>query len=681
MKKKLSILVIIVASIIGIGIKVNASEIKKCSLENLSYYKENPLYANEDITYNNKLQSSKKAAKKSATQNTVSIQDYKSNDSISADIRDYMVKRTTSFDVHGKLILNEEINNKSFKEYIDDTLKSAMSEELANSSSAGDYLKWSWGNYGASVSSIRYQVVEDSYIYYLDIDFNFNYYTTYNQEEKLNNDIKNYINSNIDKLNDTNYEKISIIYDFISSNVRYDYTNLNNSSCMLKYTAYAALENKTAVCQGYAALVYKMLKESGVNDVRMITSSTHAWNIVKLNNKYYNIDSTWDEGKTIYCYFLKGSNNFTESDHTRSLEYCTTEFVAQYPISETDFNEGKNYISMNKCAVNTSIGNYTYMGKAITPTISNVVYGKTSLKENADYIVKYINNVNAGTANIKIIGKANYVGQIIKTFKINPININSYTVNFISPSYIFDGKYKEPTISINGLNLNEDYYVRYLNNYYSGIATVIATGKGNYTGSISREFNINPAKTTGFKVSKNYTDTISLKWTKQSGVTGYKLYKYNSKTKKYEYIKTLNANTTSYNVKKLSSGNRYSFKIRAYKDTSNGRLYGEYSNIIDTATLPNKVSISSAKAGSKKITVKWKKVSVCTGYEIQYSTSSKFASSKTKKITINGKKSVNKTIKGLKTRQKYYVKVRAYTIVNGRKYYGSYSKVKVIIVR
>lgn len=681
MKKKLSILMIITVFIIGIGISVNASEIKGCSLEDLYYYRENPLYENEDITYNNNLQVNKKATKKSATPNMVSIQDYKSNDAISADIRDYMVKRTTSFNVHGKLILSEEINNDNFKVYINNIIQKAMSEELANSSSAGDYLKWSWGNYGASVSSIRYQVVENNYIYYLDLVFNFNYYTKYDQEEKLNNDIKIYINSNIDKSNDSNYQKISIVYDFIASNVRYDYTNLNDSSYMLKYTAYAALENKTAVCQGYAALIYKMLKESGVNDVRIITSSTHAWNIVKLNNKYYNIDSTWDEGNTKYYYFLKGSNNFTENDHIRSSEYCTSEFITQYPTSDTDFNEDKNYISMSKCTVSASIENYTYTGKVITPTISNVKYGNVLLRENTDYIVKYINNINAGTATIKVIGNLNYVGQITKTFKINPININSYTVNFSQPSYVFDGKYKEPAISVNGLTLNKDYYVKYSNNYYSGIATAMVIGQRNYIGSISKTFKINPAKTTGFKVSKNYTDKIKLKWSKQLGVTGYKLYKYNSKIKKYEYIKTLNANTTSYNVKKLSAGNSYKFKIRAYKDTSNGRLYGEYSNIINTATLPNKVAISSVKSGSKKITVKWKKVSACTGYEIQYSTSSKFTSSKTKKITINGRKSVNKVIKGLKKRQKYYVRVRAYATVNGKKYYGSYSKVKIINVR
>ena len=608
MKKKLRILIIIIAFILGIGINANASEIKEYNSKNLSYYQENPLYASEDITYTNKFSSKLKVDGKATTKSKVSIQDYESNTAISADIRDYMIQRTKSFNLYGKLTLKEPINNSNFKKYIEDVIQNAMSEELANSSSAGDYLKWSWGNYNASVSGIKYQKIGNSYIYYMDLVFEFNYYTTYNQEIKLDNDIKNYLNNNID-MNDTTYEKICNIYAYITSNVRYDYKNLNDSTYMLKYTAYAAMENKTAVCQGYAALLYKMMKESGINDIRIITSSTHAWNIVKIGVMYYNLDSTWDEGRNNYSYFLRGSDIFDKlSDHTRDLEYCTSTFKRNYPTSSKDYDANNLYYNMNECKISDLQNSYIYTSKSIIPKLT-VSYEDYILSEGIDYTIKYESNIMPGIAKIEI----------------------------------------------NGLG------------YFKGI--------------ISKTFSILPAKMTGLKVSKNYTNQINLKWTKQSGVAGYKLYKYNSKSKKYECIKTLTANTTSYNVKKLSAGNGYSFKIRAYKNTSNGVFYGEYSNVTKTATLPNKVTISSVKAGSKKIAAKWKKVSVCTGYEIQYSTNSKFKSSKTKKSTINGRKNTNKTIKQLKRKQKYYVRIRAYTTVSGKKYYGSYSKVKTIKVK
>lgn len=81
------------------------------------------------------------------------------------------------------------------------------------------------------------------------------------------------------------------------------------------------------------------------------------------------------------------------------------------------------------------------------------------------------------------------------------------------------------------------------------------------------------------------------------------------------------------------------------------------------------------------MTAKWKKVSAGTGYEIKYSTSSSFKSSKTKTTRIEGKSKTSKTIKDLKKGTKYYVKVRAYKTVDGKRYYGSYSSVRTVRVR
>ena len=588
---------------ISLNIDVNASEIQTISSE-LYHQEINPIYNNANI--NNSYSKNKRSLKVKTSQE-FNIEDYKEDKNLLAcDVRDYMVSRENEFVLYSKLILNKEIDQSTFDKYVSDLINMAMSEELANSSSAGDYLKWSWNSYNV-YANFAYQYINSTYIYYLNLNFNFVYYTTNEQELILNTHIQNYIKQNIDIENDTVYEKAKNIYDYITENVRYDYTNLNDNNYTLKYTAYAAMENKTAVCQGYAALFYKMAKDSGINDVRMITSSTHAWNIIRIGILYYNLDSTFDEGNTVYNYFLKGSDNFQEVDHIRSLEYCTDEFRKKYPTSTKDYDLNKTNYNMNECNISL-LTSYVYCSSYIMPTV-NISY--------EDY-------------------------QLVQ---------------------------------------GRDYTVICENNYYPGTAKIIIKGINYFTGQIERSFDIYPAKMTGLKVSKNYTNKIKLKWNKQNAVTGYKLYKYNSKTKKYEYIKTLNANTTSYNVKKLSAGNSYSFRIRAYLDKDGKRYYGEYSDIIYTATLPDKVTISSVKSGSKKMTVKWKKVSACTGYEIQYSTSSKFKSSKTKTVRVDGRKTVSKTIKKLKRGTKYYVRIRAYKTVNGKRYYGSYSKTKYIRIR
>lgn len=90
---------------------------------------------------------------------------------------------------------------------------------------------------------------------------------------------------------------------------------------------------------------------------------------------------------------------------------------------------------------------------------------------------------------------------------------------------------------------------------------------------------------------------------------------------------------------------------------------------------PSKTSMTSLKGGKKSFTVKWKKVA-CSGYEIQYSTNKKMKNAVTKKIKKSG--TTKLTVKKLKAKKTYYVRVRAYQTVNGKKYYSGWSKIKSI---
>ena len=161
-------------------------------------------------------------------------------------------------------------------------------------------------------------------------------------------------------------------------------------------------------------------------------------------------------------------------------------------------------------------------------------------------------------------------------------------------------------------------------------------------------------------------------------MTGYRVYKYNTKTKKYDYVSGSQTSNTYVDIKKLTAGTAYSFKVRAYKTTNQGELFGDYSAAATTATTPRKVTIKAPTAGKKKLTAKWKKVSPATGYVVEYSTNNKFKASATKKVTVTKNSTLSKTIKNLKKKKKYYVRIRAYKEVNKTKYYGTYSSVKSI---
>ena len=104
----------------------------------------------------------------------------------------------------------------------------------------------------------------------------------------------------IEKLKQTTfkgYEKHTSAYnvkkafDWVCDNFTYDNTPKPHED----HTAYGGVIKGTTVCQGYATTIYALCKTMGVN-ARVVTSSFHAWNIVQIDGKYYNVDATWGDG-------------------------------------------------------------------------------------------------------------------------------------------------------------------------------------------------------------------------------------------------------------------------------------------------------------------------------------------------------------------------------------------------
>ena len=94
---------------------------------------------------------------------------------------------------------------------------------------------------------------------------------------------------------------------------------------------------------------------------------------------------------------------------------------------------------------------------------------------------------------------------------------------------------------------------------------------------------------------------------------------------------------------------------------------------------PKTTSIKKLIAGKKCFTVKWTKISGIKGYQIQYSTSKKFKKAKTK--TVVGKSKAKATVKKLKKGTKYFVRMRNYKVVNNKKFYSKWSRVKSVTTK
>lgn len=111
---------------------------------------------------------------------------------------------------------------------------------------------------------------------------------------------------------------------------------------------------------------------------------------------------------------------------------------------------------------------------------------------------------------------------------------------------------------------------------------------------------------------------------------------------------------------------------------------GNYSGTVKkTFTIkPKATTLSSVSAKTKGFTVKWKKQTTqTTGYQIQYSTSSKFTSGTSKSVTVNKNSTTSKSITGLKAKKKYYVRIRTYKAVNGKKICSAWSKAKSVTTK
>ena len=92
---------------------------------------------------------------------------------------------------------------------------------------------------------------------------------------------------------------------------------------------------------------------------------------------------------------------------------------------------------------------------------------------------------------------------------------------------------------------------------------------------------------------------------------------------------------------------------------------------------PNKTSVKKSKAKKGSVELTWSKTKGVKGYQIQVATDKKFKKNK-KTVTIKKQKTTKTTVKKLKAKKKYYVRVRTYKIVNGKKVYSSWSKVKSV---
>ena len=650
----------------------------------------NPVYAR---VWKGVAETSLQTAPSAQTAVAAQAVDYLTETEAVAALRKQMVARKETMTLNVKLPSGTDI-----EEAVTGIWDKAM-EHVSGSGTTGDYLHWQHSGYDCPP------------VDYWDDDTNITFtvtfqrhpktsaiwFTTAAQEAALTNYIRNTILPQLSLGGKTTYQKVQAIYNWITANVKYDYSHLNDPTYLTQYTAYAAAVQKKAVCQGYANLFYRLANDAGI-DCRIITgkaynrdgAADHAWNIVRMaDGKYYCLDATWDAGlkPENYEYFLKGLTSFSR-DHQAETDKLNTPYWTQYEsrTSATDYKASSTQLpAPSVTGGNDSQGRPTLKWNAVSGAAKYEVYRARS--KDGDYI-KYSTVTGTSYTNTSYIESGNTYYYKVRALDANGTagawsSVVSVTYKQTLPAPTVTGgndAQGRPTLkwnAVTGAAKYEVYRARSKDGDYIKYSTVTGTS---YTNTSYIEngntyyYKVRALKSDGTAgawssiVAVTYKQTLSapsvtggndsqgrptLKWNAVSGAAKYEVYR--ARSLNGDYIKYSTVTGTSYtNISYIENGNTYYYKVRALD--ANGTA-GAWSSVV-SVTYKQTLSAPSVTGGNDaqgRPTLKWKAVSGAAKYEV-YRARSKDGDY-IKYSTVTGTSYTN--ISYIENGNTYYYKVRA----------------------
>ena len=214
-----------------------------------------------------------------------------------------------------------------------EALKHITAGDAGSNAKLGDYIAKAVESYSLQAS----YTTDESGLLSVTYSYQVTYYTDKAQEDTVDSRLSEiYTSLQLSDSTLTDAQKVWKIYDWITNHVTYDYENLNDDNNKTKYTAYGALSDGKAVCQGFAGLFYRMCMDNGI-DCRIVTGTAdngqsngaHAWNIVRVGEAYYYVDATWD------CKVLEDTENSRQAK-PGTLYYFLRSSLESHTESETE---------------------------------------------------------------------------------------------------------------------------------------------------------------------------------------------------------------------------------------------------------------------------------------------------------------------------------------------------------
>ena len=349
------------------------------------------------------------------------------------------------------------------------------------------------------------------------------------------------------------------------------------------------------------------------------------------------------------------------------LETAAIPALARIDISEAD------------ATLSTSI--YEYDGGYMKPGVV-VKLNDTLLVAGKDYTVSYINNKKVGTATVIVNGIVQYTGSISKTFTINPAKQNIQKLETRYGGFFVDWAQKGSATG---------YEIQYATNYgFTNAETKKLTANRPDTATIGglyrgHNYFVRVRSYTIVKGSTYYGEWSPIKNVVTASKNMSSVSISNISTKSFTGKAITQSAKLKYNGSTLKNGRDYTVSYSSNKKVGTATIKftgkGSYGGVV-TKTFkinPAKQNIQKLKSKSRSFFIDWAQKGSATGYEIQYATNSKFSGAK--KVTVTNNKTDKKTISKLSGKKKYYVRVRSYTTVKGKKYYGAWSSTKSVTTK
>lgn len=317
---------------------------------------------------------------------------------------------------------------------------------------------------------------------------------------------------------------------------------------------------------------YRVCSECFAEDTSDVDANGHEW------EESASIDQkptcTVDGSESVHCKncdAVKDVHVLPAKGHseTEKIVKATTEEDGSITTSCTVCGEIISTQTIRKIStVEVLNDEVVYTGKAVECELYIIDTANHRLANGEDYDVVFSENVNKGNVKAIVTLNGNYDGTFIKTFKITARDINGLGLTFDGQDQVYSGSAKTPQVVIDGLVQNKDYTVDYFDNVNVGQAKVSINGIGNYTGNVSKSFNIVKANQP-LKVTAT-TKTVKASAVKRKAQVVSPIYVSGNKgTKSYKKVSgssklSISSSTGKVTVKKKTRKGTYSIKVTVY---------------------------------------------------------------------------------------------------------------------